>query len=168
MLNHSILIVFKNISFKNFNPEPITETQIIQTVNTTNKVKNKTNSKIEKFYKIATKPFSENLISGDNVCMEKNSKNYLRHCFPKRSIECPECSALMWKEEKIPDSTKTVNKFSLCCMKGKIKIPNPDPSPNQILELLKQKEFKNHIRLYNSLLSFTSMNCILNKDTLLE
>ncbi|KAF8400055.1 hypothetical protein HHK36_015930 [Tetracentron sinense] len=45
----------------------------------------------------------------------------------------------------------------LCCQSGKIQLPHLLSAPGYLQTLLQDREFKEHIRGYNSILSFTSM-----------
>ena len=67
----------------------------------------------------------------------------------------------MWDDEKLTTSKKGDTKFSICCSKGKISLPNLEPIQPYIFDLLTAttnvaKQFRSSIRLYNSLLAFTS------------
>lgn len=72
------------------------------------------------------------------------------------------CGALMWLDERDSVSSMSKPKFQMCCCKGKKIIANLRPTPRIIADLLtenneKSKEFRQHIRSYNSSLSFSSM-----------
>lgn len=104
-----------------------------------------------------------------NVVQDRTSPNYLRHVIETRSMRCSKCNALMWLSERLKSSSLKSPKFSLCCLSGSIKIPNVDPIPDKLRELLtgsdqKSEYFRTNIRMFNSILSFTSMNCKLDKE----
>jgi hypothetical protein len=107
------------------------------------------------------------MVSGENVITDINSENYARHVLKKRNIRCTDCGALMWIEEKLVASSKKKPRFGVCCLQGSIKLPADIPLPSPILNLLtdqtpKSVNFRNSIRLYNTILSFTSMSA--NED----
>ncbi|CAG8489327.1 1308_t:CDS:2, partial [Acaulospora morrowiae] len=54
------------------------------------------------------------------------------------SIECPECKALHWIDEKVAGS-RHAPIFSTCCAKGKVK-PPAIASPPELLEMLLTEE----------------------------
>ncbi|KAL8117784.1 hypothetical protein AgCh_015617 [Apium graveolens] len=88
------------------------------------------------------------------------------------NVKCSYCDAWMWKEECVNKSVvRGTPVFSLCCMKGQIKLPKEPPTPSFIWKLhtdkAKGQRFKNGMRLYNSIFAFTSTggrvdNCINN------
>ena len=61
----------------------------------------------------------------------------------------------MWIEEKATGSTSKPI-FSLCCSKGKVKLPDPSPLPILMKQLLEDSEFMKNIRIYNASFSFLS------------
>ncbi|CAG8744857.1 2506_t:CDS:1 [Acaulospora morrowiae] len=77
------------------------------------------------------------------------------------SIECSECKALYWIDEKVVGS-RHAPIFNTCCTKGKVKLP-AIASPPELLEMLLTEEslqahdFRKKICMYNSILAFTSM-----------
>lgn len=78
---------------------------------------------------------------------------------------CPHCNALAFEDEKINGG------YSLCCHKGKVKLPQ-FKGPNKELKKLftgnssLAKNFKENIRKYNNACAFASM--VSNKDPLLK
>ena len=67
----------------------------------------------------------------------------------------------MWLDEKLIHSSIINPKFGLCCLQGSIDIPNLNPMPADIYSLISNQDtvsnqFRKSIRLYNSILSFTS------------
>ncbi|KAL6495525.1 hypothetical protein OROGR_030088 [Orobanche gracilis] len=76
---------------------------------------------------------------------------------------CKNCNAIMWYEERAEKSRQSTNpEFSLCCMKGKVHIPFLDKPPKLLYNLItgvdsRSKNFKENIRSYNSMFSFTSI-----------
>ncbi|KAH0757108.1 hypothetical protein KY290_020601 [Solanum tuberosum] len=77
--------------------------------------------------------------------------------------ECQYCGAYFWYAERIDKKCKKKRPvFTLCCGHGKIKLPNPKDPPTVLKELLfgsgeKSNHFRENIRTYNSMFSFTSM-----------
>lgn len=69
----------------------------------------------------------------------------------------------MWSNEKTGKIKSTgAAAYSLCCLKGKVDLPFLPKPPPLLLDLLTDKEpraqnFKENIRAYNSMFSFTSM-----------
>ena len=73
-------------------------------------------------------------------------------------VTCPSCKALLWNAEAIRGQSNQESKqFSLCCQKGRVRLPPVREPPSPLLELLESPSFKPHIRVANSLLDFTSM-----------
>jgi len=53
------------------------------------------------------------------------------------TYECEHCGAYFWYEERIEMRNKKIKHvFTLCCRKGKIKLPNPKDPPTLLKELL--------------------------------
>ncbi|KAH0682654.1 hypothetical protein KY290_021243 [Solanum tuberosum] len=53
------------------------------------------------------------------------------------TYECEHCGAYFWYEERIEKRYKKIKLvFTLCCGKGKIKLPNPKDPPTLLKELL--------------------------------
>jgi hypothetical protein len=74
---------------------------------------------------------------------------------------CGFYNAKMWIKER---STKLNNhpQFSLCCENGKVLLPNLPATSQELEVLLTSKEssavkFRDQIRMYNSVLAFTSL-----------
>ena len=78
------------------------------------------------------------------------------------NIPCPDCRALHWDAEKTRDSRMNDFKFGICCNHGKVVLPEHENPPSLLRYLLSQnstqaREFRLHIRQYNSALAFTSV-----------
>ncbi|XP_074377523.1 uncharacterized protein LOC141719037 [Apium graveolens] len=74
---------------------------------------------------------------------------------------CSKCHAQMWKEERVNKNvTKGCPIFSLCCMKGAVRLPQIPPTPEYFLDLYNDKKrgptFHRLIRLYNTIFAFKS------------
>ncbi len=115
-----------------------------------------------KYFGIARKPFSKSLLKGPNIDEDPSSPNYCRFVIDKRSEVCQFCSAIMWTNERVK-STSRNNKllFSMCCNSGKVQLPITKVHPviNRYLtgHDFASGELKEKIRMYNSILSFTSV-----------
>ncbi|CAL4998052.1 unnamed protein product [Urochloa decumbens] len=77
---------------------------------------------------------------------------------------CQDCNAIMWHNERSRNSSNISNpKFGLCCKEGKIKLSPLKQPPQYLQHLLRYNErgdssnFRQNIRLYNSMFAFTSM-----------
>ena len=83
----------------------------------------------------------------------------------KPDVECPHCKAILWTRETQYEGKKVIEKFSLCCNKGKY-ILNELPNPPKVLKDLYEdftteegKYFHKHIRQLNCALSMAWMDC---------
>ena len=87
--------------------------------------------------------------------------DYYDHGDP--TFECKECNALLWEAEARTGNPNPRDKaYTICCQKGKVVLPQAPPTPKPLLDLFfntdtKSQNFKNNIRTYNSMFSFTSM-----------
>ncbi|CAF2144115.1 unnamed protein product [Brassica napus] len=73
-------------------------------------------------------------------------------------LECPSCGALVWQSESTGRDPKTKElRFTICCNQGQIKLPPMRQPPPVLEKLLQCKQFRETIRVYNSLLAFTSI-----------
>ena len=75
--------------------------------------------------------------------------------------KCGKCDAIMWNEERNNKTcTRKEPTFSLCCRNGQVHIDKEPPPPEPLASLLnggeKSKHFKQNIRVYNCMFSFTS------------
>ncbi|GJZ51267.1 ATP-dependent DNA helicase PIF1 [Tanacetum coccineum] len=76
--------------------------------------------------------------------------------------QCQNCNATMWYEEREEKSKTAVNpSFSLCCQGGKVLLPRFNTAPPTLNDLLSLNDasaakFRDQIRVYNSMFSFTS------------
>ncbi|CAF0883254.1 unnamed protein product [Brachionus calyciflorus] len=112
------------------------------------------------FYMSARKKFDQKSHFSPTVVLDKSSPNYGRFVLNENFIQCPDCKAQMWPEEQ-SDGTICNPKFSTCCLKGRVKLPESSPLPSLFTELLTGNQpinnhFKSKIRLYNSIFAFTS------------
>lgn len=76
------------------------------------------------------------------------------HSVMARTSVCTHCGAKLFPGE---------NK-GLCCRNGKIKLPANNEYPDEMMELLRNRTFRNDIRKYNSILTFTSTGVQLDRD----
>ncbi|XP_057455107.1 uncharacterized protein LOC130746488 isoform X2 [Lotus japonicus] len=83
--------------------------------------------------------------------------------FGDATYTCGYCNSIMWYEERSEKSRQPLNpEFSICCMRGKVDLPILLKPPTLLLNLIsgvdpRSKNFKENIRAYNSLFSFTSL-----------
>lgn len=80
---------------------------------------------------------------------------------------CDKCKAYMWFGERLgkPSARKAV--FSVCCGQGKVVLPLLKSPPKTLLALLyndddRRANFRDHIRSYNMMFSFTSLGGNIN------
>ena len=76
------------------------------------------------------------------------------------NVICPNCEAWHFDSEKLTSSTRTIKKFGLCCLQGKVTLPNLSDPPAQMLHLLRHVDnapFREKIRQYNAAFAFTSV-----------
>ncbi len=83
---------------------------------------------------------------------------------------CGFCNAKMWIKER---STKPNNhpQFFLCCENGKVLLPNLPATPQELEVLLTSKKsnavkFRNQIRMYNSVLAFTTLGAKVDESVI--
>ncbi|CAF2140003.1 BnaA02g16960D [Brassica napus] len=73
-------------------------------------------------------------------------------------LECPSCGALVWQSESTGRDPRTKElRFTICCNQGQIKLPPLRQPPPMLAKLLKCKQFRETIRVYNALIAFTSI-----------
>jgi len=92
----------------------------------------------------------------------------LRHNLGEMTTVCGKCGALHFLEERAALSSCANPQFTLCCAQGKVMLPPLAPPPEPLRWLLTgkktdAKDFRQHIRSYNSALAFTSVGA--NLDT---
>lgn len=83
---------------------------------------------------------------------------------------CKYCHACMWYNERVKKdrNQRTINEFSMCCLKGKVVLPSiqaPPPFLSKVFFDKKSPESRNfyeNIRQYNNMFSFTSMGGRIN------
>ncbi|GJT46020.1 helicase [Tanacetum coccineum] len=83
------------------------------------------------------------------------------HNIGSSSYQCAHYNATMWYEERVNKGSRSINpSFSLCCKEGKIRLPkfNPTQPLHNLLNYndLATARFRDQIRIYNSMFSFTS------------
>jgi hypothetical protein len=92
------------------------------------------------------------------------SRNWEVHNLGRMDVKCPDCHALHWMSERLTKSSKRNPKFGTCCLSGKISLPQLDPPPIELRNLLfgqdtDSKHFRQNIRKYNNALAMTSLGC---------
>jgi hypothetical protein len=88
------------------------------------------------------------------------------------NISCPSCHANHWIDERstLSPSTTAAPRFESCCKKGEVVLNNLQPPPEALERLVSEetveaKDFRKHMRSYNSSLSFTSLKYSPDKRT---
>lgn len=83
------------------------------------------------------------------------------HKLGAMDVGCSSCGALHYSAERVARKTT----FNDCCRHGKVSIPSePNANPEELKRLFLREDpdwtsFHEHIRNYNSALSFASINC---------
>ena len=91
----------------------------------------------------------------------------VRFSLGSMNVRCPDCGALHFESEKLTSSTCHVKKFGLCCLQGKVNLPDLHDPPEQMLRLLRHVSnapFREKIRQYNSAFAFTSVGVKLDES----
>ncbi|CAG8546077.1 28301_t:CDS:2 [Gigaspora margarita] len=65
------------------------------------------------------------------------------HCLGSMEIECSQCQALHWIEEKVAGSV-LFPIFSTCCANGKIKLPTVNQPPEPLFLLLTREDSRSY------------------------
>lgn len=84
------------------------------------------------------------------------------------SYMCEHCGAYMWYGERLNKRVKRGKPiFSMCCHKGKVKLPLLKTPPNTLSSLFynhddRSTNFRDNIRAYNMMFSFTSLGGTIN------
>jgi len=82
----------------------------------------------------------------------------------------PICKAFLWCDERLNSNKGTTTpSFGICCKQGKIDLPPLREPPPYLRNLLRSEgqdsvNFKENIRSYNSMFSFTSMGGVVDKE----
>ncbi|KAJ1273706.1 hypothetical protein BS78_05G005300 [Paspalum vaginatum] len=90
--------------------------------------------------------------------------------FGKPTHRCKHCNALLWYEERLRPKVSTKKPaFGMCCNQGKIRLPPLKKPPQYLDNLLNgegkdSKNFRENIRTYNSMFSFTSTGGIVDRE----
>jgi hypothetical protein len=82
--------------------------------------------------------------------------------YGEMDTNCGFCNAKMWIKERLAKSSNSDPQFFLCCKNGKILLPSLPATLQELEVLLTSKErsvikFRDQIRMYNSVLTFTSL-----------
>lgn len=79
------------------------------------------------------------------------------------TFKCPKCQALFWYNERVSKSRHaSIPVFTMCCMRGKIKLPLLQEPPVFLQDLLTKddaisRHYQQNIRPLNMMFSFTSL-----------
>ncbi len=84
-----------------------------------------------------------------------------RHTLGSMNHKCQHCGAMIWLDERVNRSVRSPV-FTTCCAKGKVILPFLQELPPSLDILLtgndsRSRSFRQNIRIYNSALSFTSI-----------
>ena len=92
--------------------------------------------------------------SGRNTLVRKFTH---RWTFTGTMTTCIHCNAMMWYDEKVRGGRNHEPRFRICCHFGQVRLaPLPAPPP-LLASLFNDRTFMENIRIYNSMMSFTSM-----------
>ncbi|XP_040361628.1 uncharacterized protein LOC112203018 [Rosa chinensis] len=82
---------------------------------------------------------------------------------------CNYCNAYFWSEESLKQQSANAQPiYTNCCGKGKVKLERAKPTPSFLEKLLdpnnglESRLFRENIRVYNSMFSFTSMGATID------
>jgi len=80
-------------------------------------------------------------------------------------------NAKMWIKEQLAKSNYNNPQFFLCCENGKVLLPNLLATPQELEVLLTNKDisavkFQDQIRMYNSVLAFTSLGAKVDESVI--
>ena len=64
----------------------------------------------------------------------------------------------MWLDNRVARGSVSQSQFMICCQSGHVMLLALPPPPPVLHTLLNQPNFLDNIRMYNSMLSFTSMD----------
>ena len=100
---------------------------------------------------------------------EVSDDTVTKHSLGTMSYSCSLCDAKFWESEKLSTSTKANIKLYLCCGEGKVLLSPLGTPPDLLTKLLtasdtRGKEFRKHIRAYNSSLALCSLGANYDKE----
>ena len=103
------------------------------------------------------------------ITSEVNDSIIPEHSMGTMSYICSRCDARFWECEKLSTSTKASIKFSLCCGGGKVVLSPFGTPPEFLTHLLTAtdnsgREFRSHIRAYNSSLALCSLGANYDRE----
>ena len=109
-------------------------------------------------------------VGDNNRTRTSTSANSKPWNFGRPTYKCQYCKALLWCEERLNSNKGTTTpSFGICCKQGKIDLPPLREPPPYLRNLLRSEgqdsvNFKENIRSYNSMFSFTSMGGVVDKE----
>lgn len=109
-------------------------------------------------------------VGDNNRTRTSTSANGKPWNFGRPIYKCQYCKALLWCEERLNSNKGTTTPtFGICCKQGKIDLPPLREPPPYLRNLLRSEgqdsvNFKENIRSYNSMFSFTSMGGVVDKE----
>lgn len=97
-----------------------------------------------------------------NIGRISNNDTPPRHSLGLMNAECSSCHARLFIQERTSRSSLRNPTFNLCCQEGTVELPQLNPTPPEISQLLHGTDaaaihFRTNIRAYNNALSFTSL-----------
>lgn len=73
-------------------------------------------------------------------------------------LQCTNCNAMVWYSERRGYDHNGTPTFTICCQQGRVKLPPMKNPPPYLQDLLaNNSSFRMLIRIYNSILAFTSI-----------
>jgi hypothetical protein len=132
------------------------------------KIRERKNPKCERRERVVRKQEKSSANSSRSI----NSTNVDNEIwdFGKPTCRCQHCNALLWYEERLGPNKQTKKpSFGICCKNGKISLPAYKTPPEYLQRLLNRddkqsKNFRENIRSYNSMFSFTSTGGVVDKE----
>jgi hypothetical protein len=132
------------------------------------KIRERKNPKCERRERVVRKQEKSSANSSRSI----NSTNVDNEIwdFGKPTCRCQHCNALLWHEERLGPNKQTKKpSFGICCKNGKISLPAYKTPPEYLQRLLNRddkqsKNFRENIRSYNSMFSFTSTGGVVDKE----
>jgi len=76
------------------------------------------------------------------------------------------CLATMWLAKRLARGSVSQSRFMICCQSGHVMLLALLPPPPVLNILLNQPNFLDNIRMYNSMLLFTSMGRAINHSVM--
>ncbi|KAG2209025.1 hypothetical protein INT45_002605, partial [Circinella minor] len=103
-----------------------------------------------------------------NIGRISNNGTPPRHSLGLMNVEYNSCHARLFIQERTSRSSLRNPTFNLCCQEGAVELPQLNPTPPEVSQLLHGSDaaaihFRTNIRAYNNALSFTSLGVNINE-----